>query len=86
MSADDHGMPSTYTNHRCRCEPCTAANTRRVLASRAKRDASTLPPEAHGKASTYGNWRCRCVACTAAWTAAERTMYGKRKARANGEG
>lgn len=27
LPAERHGMQSSYTNHGCRCEECTAANT-----------------------------------------------------------
>ena len=35
-----HGKPSTYKNHGCRCEKCTAANTAAVLAYKARRRAA----------------------------------------------
>lgn len=32
-----HGKASTYQNYRCRCRPCTAANSAKSVAYRAQR-------------------------------------------------
>lgn len=55
-----HGIPSTYKNYRCRCEPCTNANAEDCRRRRRMRQKLTPPPDAHGKHSTYKNWMCRC--------------------------
>lgn len=70
-----HGTPASYTNHRCRCAPCTKAirvvMRGRVAARRAElveRNGRPYHPGAatHG-VSTYNNWCCRCEVCTDAW-------------------
>jgi hypothetical protein len=70
-----HGSYLTYTNHKCRCEPCRAAwrtytsDLRQRLAERLAADPSLAP---HGKSSTYTNWGCRCGPCGAAQAARRR--------------
>jgi hypothetical protein len=83
MSAPKVHNFSTYTNLRCRCDVCRAANTewqRRRRAERRKElAAGTAHPE-HGKASTYENWGCRCRSCTTAHNAD--TLANSRRRRA----
>lgn len=61
-----HGTYGEYTNHRCRCASCRAANTRYNLKRRAERQqrlrSSQIEVE-HGKYSTYTNYGCRCEPC-----------------------
>ncbi|MEV8396334.1 hypothetical protein [Streptomyces niveus] len=35
-----HGKPSTYKNYKCRCQPCSKANSADVAAFRARRRAA----------------------------------------------
>lgn len=61
-----HGTYSEYTNHRCRCGFCRAANTRYNLKRRVERQKRLLKREItveHGKYSTYTNYGCRCDLC-----------------------
>ena len=83
MSADDHGTPSTYKNHGCRCGACRRAhadhqwNLRRThLAALA---AGRAPGLRHGSPNTYTNHGCRCAACTQANTEYMR-RYRQRRA------
>lgn len=39
LPLERHGKPSTYTNHACRCAPCTAAHTDDAQLRRARRGA-----------------------------------------------
>lgn len=65
-----HGKRSTYTNHRCRCEPCKAANARyksekvhdnvRLRTSEVTED---LPEITHGVPVSYEWQGCRCEEC-----------------------
>lgn len=61
----------------CRCERCTASNTKRNAIRRKERHAlrvlvdgrlvaKSVPDEKHGSASTYSNWGCRCQKCSEA--------------------
>lgn len=63
-SRDRHGLLSTYTYWKCRCEACRAANAayhQQLRMSRNPKDAKE-----HGTLSTYVNYRCRCEVCSAA--------------------
>jgi hypothetical protein len=71
-----HGKPSTYTNRRCRCAPCSEAHAEYLKELRDRRYAqrflrngrwiAPLPHSAHGRQATYTNWGCRCPWCTEA--------------------
>lgn len=66
------GTYGGYTNHGCKCRPCTDANTVEVRRQRAERAARLAAGEVtvpHGRDSTYTNWGCHCRECTAAHTA-----------------
>lgn len=71
----NHGTQSSYTNRKCRCVPCRAANAR---AQRDRREVRAklirANPEAytHGTESTYNNWGCRCQSCIDAHAAVKR--------------
>jgi Zn finger protein HypA/HybF involved in hydrogenase expression len=60
-----HGEYLTYTNGKCRCSPCRAANTAYNKEMRAKRREQVLEPDdpRHGKNSTYVEYACRCPLC-----------------------
>ncbi|PVE04636.1 hypothetical protein [Streptomyces scopuliridis] len=45
-----HGKPSTYKNYKCRCEPCSKANSADVAAFRARRRQSAAMAETRGAA------------------------------------
>ena len=78
-----HGTTSTYTNHKCRCLPCTIAwrdeCAERREARKRKLDAGEIIVS-HGSTSTYTNYGCRCEDCTEASRRA-RSEYGKRRRR-----
>lgn len=70
--ANLHGTPATYANWMCRCRPCTAAHSERVMARRLRRGDKremvdgrlvAVHAEEHGTYSTYINWMCRCEPC-----------------------
>jgi hypothetical protein len=66
-----HGSYSEYTNYKCRCVHCRAANTRYNLKRRKKRAERLLKGEIkveHGHYSTYTNYACRCDECKRANT------------------
>ena len=72
-----HGTAGGYTNHKCRCEPCTEANKKAHIKWRDRvkfKDLSTLK---HGTCSTYSNYGCRCAECTKANTDARRNQRKK---------
>lgn len=62
-----HGRAVQY-NRGCRCQACTAANTRNQKKARDRRrdNKASADRAGHGKASTYTNYGCRCQACTKA--------------------
>ena len=78
-----HGA-SAYSTGKCRCDICTAANTKRQrLANQlryADRPKDPLDPR-HGTPSFYSNHGCRCTACRSAWAVFCKKMYAGRKAR-----
>lgn len=64
MTKDDHGSPSTYSYHGCRCDACRAAWAADCRQRRLYRTASDLPPGVkHGLPNTYTNYGCRCPPC-----------------------
>jgi hypothetical protein len=58
---DWHGKIGGYTNHRCRCERCRAANTQRQRDLRSGRSGRQVIP--HGTDNGYTNYGCRCQSC-----------------------
>lgn len=61
-----HGTLNGYSNLRCRCEACRAANTAQNKRQRAERQARILADPSiapHGAESTYFNYRCPCTLC-----------------------
>lgn len=72
-----HGLGG-YTNHRCRCEICTAAHTAYQVAWKGGVRART-PPDApdHGTYARYCNYGCRCGPCRAANTARGRSRWSR---------
>lgn len=78
-----HGTNTGYTNHGCRCKPCTYAASAHRAVLFARRVAKGLPPgdDRHGTTNGYSNWGCRCDLCTAAWAEKNRKRRrGKVKA------
>lgn len=65
VSADRHGLVSTYRNHGCRCGSCRdsieAIKDRRVLVDGML--TAPVPAEQHGRETTYKNHFCRCALC-----------------------
>lgn len=72
-----HGQISTYSNHKCRCESCRAANAayQRALLAR-YREAGGRGQ--HGTAYRYQTG-CRCTECRAAHAAADREYRQSRR-------
>lgn len=75
-----HGKASTYSNWRCRCEPCKEAwrvhmrrqsklNQRPEAVARRAAKLLTFGPERHGRQSTYQYYGCRCEPCRAVMAA-----------------
>lgn len=65
MTAVSHGTLNSYTNHRCRCAECRAANA--SYGRRWRKENRGLCPEGrHGTEGSYTNYSCRCVDCTEA--------------------
>lgn len=71
MDTLDHGNPSTYFNHKCRCEPCKKAASEYRKAQKAR----GLPEgdKRHGTTNGYFGWGCRCDLCKAAMSEYVRT-------------
>lgn len=83
LEPDDsrHGLPSTYRNWGCNCEPCADAERKRTGVQRRRRyfppvrlvttldgQSKTLHPDdpRHGSLTGYRRWSCRCAECRAA--------------------
>ncbi|WNM66168.1 endonuclease [Microbacterium Phage DejaVu] len=72
--ARTHGKYSTYTNGKCRCEKCRAANAEYARSRKRKSVKNGDQPPAHGTTNGYYNYSCRCEACKAA-ARVRRTSY-----------
>ena len=76
------GTPNGYTNHRCRCAACTAANSEYGRKSQQARKASITPNDPrHGTDTFYDSYGCRCEPCRKAHATRERERAARRKAR-----
>lgn len=76
---------STYNNHGCRCEECTAGHNAKIAAARLRRHKITarnggVAPTKRHNVATYTNWRCRCPVCCDAWNTAARNRHSKEAA------
>lgn len=71
-----HGKVSTYVNHACRCERCTAAN--REAMKRYRDKLSSRPYDAsdhrHGTISGYKYLACKCERCIEAYRSQRRRL------------
>lgn len=72
-----HGTWGGYSNHACRCEPCTAASTAKQTVWRDGYKGKRLPAHIHGSENGYCNYSCRCIPCTAAHAEAGRKRRAK---------
>ena len=70
LDIDDprHGSLNGYTNLRCRCDECRAANTAYQLGWSRRMGYKPLAVDApqHGTLGGYTNYSCRCDECRAA--------------------
>lgn len=76
-----HGTLGAYKNHRCRCDPCKAANTAYMEEYRITLPVEVselMSPVRHGTHATYSNG-CRCDPCREANTAYIREWRKKDK-------
>jgi predicted metal-binding protein len=60
----EHGKDSTYRNHKCRCDACTAAS--RLYSKKLREKMANTPRDQieHGKYYSYVMYGCRCEPCT----------------------
>jgi hypothetical protein len=77
----EHGTPSAYTYHRCRCEVCREGNRLRMRQLMLNRSERTVAAP-HGTVSGYTNWKCRCAPCKKAGSENNRRTRARRLARA----
>lgn len=79
-----HGTRGAYTNGRCRCEPCRAANRKymRRYTKRYRRIPARVLRSMHGRTGTYTNYGCRCRRCRAAWAEKQRAYRQRQKGEA----
>ena len=76
-----HGTAGGYTNHLCRCGPCTAAWRVSCASGKERRTQRPIPDHVHGSTNGYGNYGCRCEQCTTAWAIASRDRARRASAR-----
>jgi hypothetical protein len=85
-TAAPHGTKSRYTNQKCRCKLCSAANTRDQLKWRRQIGVRPLevyleevsgPRVGHGTETRYKRHGCRCAECRSASAAARRRRRAK---------
>lgn len=85
MAEMAHGKYHTYTNHKCKCEPCVTAwrdwsrnLRRRRLAERVLVNGRLIHPRApHGTRGGRSNYGCQCLPCRVADAAYAKTRYRK---------
>ena len=77
-----HGTHGGYSNHKCRCDPCTEANTAAMADWRARHWG--VEPLRHGAAG-YTNYGCRCEVCCDDHHAAHVASNERRKVREHGK-
>lgn len=58
-----HGTIYTYKVLKCRCGPCSAANTAYQRDSVRRRASKPLPANLKHGESAYTNYKCRCDVC-----------------------
>lgn len=82
MNIDElkHGLPSTYTNKRCRCDLCKEA-----IREYNKSRRQGLSPEdpRHGTPGGYSNHGCRCLECKSAIATSNANTQRDRALRSN---
>ena len=87
MAKNDHGSPSTYNNHKCRCSRCRSAWADYQYELREQRESRLdSPAVVHGRPTTYSNWRCRCRDCTTAWADYQSDLRSRRAKQPAGTG
>jgi hypothetical protein len=73
---------STYSNHSCRCQACSADWAAYIAAARARRRQQVklegLPDTVEHGVSAYNNWGCKCPICKGAHNAARRAQRQRR--------
>lgn len=72
-----HGTDNGYTNHRCRCAPCSDARAEYMREWRAR---TPIPDRVHGSYNGYTNYGCRCEGCRQAYSETKARAYRRRKA------
>ena len=75
-----HGTLGRYTNGRCRCAACRAANADYAAKVRVRLAGRPMADVPHGTAGGYSNWSCRCDDCSAAHRVKMAAAYARRKA------
>lgn len=58
-----HGKYTTYSNHRCRCDLCSAAWLDWYAIWRSRQLPLAPDDRRHGSENGYTNYGCRCDAC-----------------------
>lgn len=80
LPTDDprHGTAGGYTNHRCRCQACRAANAKEHQEASRRRSERPIPDHVHGSMNGYRNYRCGCEKCLEAKRIVSREQYRRR--------
>lgn len=77
-----HGDETGYTNHGCRCLPCTGAHSNYQVQRRRNRLPTPFEDIPHGTYSSYNYHKCRCPQCSLAKQEYNRSWReGKKAAR-----
>lgn len=80
VDARFHGTPGGYTNHKCRCAPCTGAHAAAMQRRKMERAAFPASQVPHG-VNGYSNYCCRCLVCRTAWAALSQAAQLRNQAR-----
>jgi hypothetical protein len=71
-----HGTRSTYLRHKCKCEPCKAAQSE--YSRKRRGEPKPKPGLQHGTRTGYSSYKCRCDECKAAQAEYHRSRYTPR--------
>lgn len=85
-----HGTPTAYRDHGCRCLPCQTRKREYDREAALRRKRLHIPAYVvHGTVSTYVYWTCRCEPCKEARNSYDRERWetgGRQKKRNEGKG
>jgi hypothetical protein len=74
-----HGTNYSYTEGKCRCEPCKDAHAAQQRVDKARRLEQGCPSWLHGTETGYVLYGCKCDKCLDAGRSAKRARDQRRR-------